>query len=137
MLAQQRDALLAERPMEGIAGATFCIWWSEVNEESDGPLEWCRPVPADRAHALAEQIPEFSVRTEPAHWEAFVNLGPGGQITPAQSELVSASLHAWAEENKAHPTYLGVRVTYLVPPPPTEGTGPDCDFAIPFASAAA
>lgn len=35
--------------MEGRAGAAFCIYWGEVSDDSDGPLEWCRPVPGDRA----------------------------------------------------------------------------------------
>lgn len=28
--------------MEGRVGATFCIHWGEVSDDSDGPLEWCR-----------------------------------------------------------------------------------------------
>jgi hypothetical protein len=28
---------------------------------------------------------------------------------------------------------LGVRITYLASGPPGEASGPDCDFAVPFA----
>jgi len=28
------------------------------------------------------------------------------------------------------PNELGVRITYLAPPPRTEGSAPDCDFAV-------
>src|ERR1700689_4783035 len=34
-------------PIPGRAGAFFCIYWGEVSDDSDGPMEWCRPVPAD------------------------------------------------------------------------------------------
>jgi DNA-binding transcriptional MerR regulator len=30
----------------GRAGAFFCIFWGEVSEDSDGPMEWCRRYPA-------------------------------------------------------------------------------------------
>lgn len=121
--------------LEGREGAAFCIYWGEVSEDSDGPLEWCRPVPADRADALAAEIPELSLRTEPDHEEAFVHLGPGGETTPAQWQLVSESLRAWAEEHTARPADLGTRLTYLASPPITETSRPDCDFAVPLASA--
>jgi DNA-binding transcriptional MerR regulator len=31
--------------IEGREGAAFCIWWGLVNDDSDGPIEWCQPVP--------------------------------------------------------------------------------------------
>ena len=133
-LGKQFVALLRERPlprMEGRAGAAFCIYWGEVSDDSDGPIEWCRPVPGDRAEALAAEFPELKLRTEPAHREAFVHLGPGGQIGAAQWQLVSESLRAWASEHGAHPSELGVRVTFLANVPVTEGSEPDCDFAVP------
>jgi hypothetical protein len=95
--------------MEGRAGAAFCIWWGLVNEDSDGPLEWCLPVPGDQAGALATRVPELSVRTEPAHKEAFIEL-PAPVIAPTQWELVSQSLQSWAAGHGAQPSDLGVRV---------------------------
>ena len=127
--------LLKERalpPMEGRAGAFFCIYWGEVSDDSDGPLEWCRPVPDDEAEILATQFPELTLRTEPAHREAFVNIGPGGQTSAVQWELVVESLHAWGEQRGFEPTDLGIRITYLAPSPRTADSVPDCDFAVPF-----
>jgi DNA-binding transcriptional MerR regulator len=127
--------LLKERTlphMEGRAGAAFCIYWGEVSDDSDGPIEWCRPVPDGEADELAKQCPELTLRTEPAHREAFVNIGPGGQTNAVQWQLVSESLHAWADERGVEPNDLGVRITYFAPPPRTEGSVPDCDFAVPF-----
>ena len=122
--------------IDGREGAAFCIYWGEVSEDSDGPLEWCRPLPADQAEGLAAAVPELSLRTEAAHEEAFVHLGPGGETTAAEWQLCSESLRAWADEHAARPADLGVRVTYLASPPPiTETSRPDCDFAVPIAAA--
>lgn len=119
--------------IEGRPGAMFCIYWGEVSEDSDGPLEWCRPVPAAQAETLAVRCPELTLRPEPAHREAFVNLGGYGQTGPAEWQLVSRSLHAWADQEAIRPTDLGPRITYLYSGPSSERTGPDCDFAVPFA----
>ncbi len=119
--------------MEGIAGAAFCIYWGEVSDDSDGPLEWCRPVPDEEAEVLAIQFPELTLRNEPAHREAFIDIGPGGQTSAVHWQLVSESLHTWGEEHGVEPSNLGVRITYLAPSPRTEDSAPDCDFAAPFA----
>ena len=129
-------ALLRDHPlprMDGIAGAVYCIWWGEVSDDSGGPLEWCRPVPDEDAEVLATQFPELTLRTEPAHREAFVNIGLGDQTSGVEWQLVSESLHTWGEEHGVEPNDLGVRITYLAPPPRTEDSAPDCDFAVPFA----
>jgi DNA-binding transcriptional MerR regulator len=118
--------------MEGRAGAFFCIYWGDVSEDSDGPLEWCWPVADEDAEVLATQFPELTLRTERAHSEAFVDLGPGDQTGAVQWQLVSESLRAWAEERGVEANELGVRITYLAPRPRTENSVPDCDFAVPF-----
>ena len=103
-----------------------------MSDDSDGPIEWCRPVPGGRAGELAARFPELTLRTEAAHREAFVSLGPGGQIGPAQWQLASESLRAWAGEHGAQPSELGVRVTFLASAPVTAGSEPDYDFAVPI-----
>ena len=55
-----------------------------MNADSDGPVEWCKPVPAAEAEGLAAQSPELTLRVEPAHREAYVDLGPGDQIDATQ-----------------------------------------------------
>ena len=134
-LGKEFIALFREHPVprvEGPAGATFCIYWTELSEDSDGPLEWCRPVPEDRAQEIAEGLPELTLRTEPAHREAFVDLGPGGETSPAQWQLVSESLDSWAEGQNLRPIQLGVRINYTVNERTSRSTGPDCEFAVPF-----
>jgi DNA-binding transcriptional MerR regulator len=148
-LGKEFIAILRERPlpkMEGREGAMFTIYWGEVSADSDGPVEMCKPVPGAAAQALASHYPELTLRTEPAHREAYVALpndalpaGPGGN--PAvQWQLASEALHAWAVEHGIEderltlkPEDLGLRITYLATGPVTETSAPYCDFAVPFA----
>jgi hypothetical protein len=128
--------ILKDRPMprvSGTEGATFCIYYGDVSDDSDGPLEWCRPVPEDNADKLAVGYPDLTFRSEAAHSEAFVHLGSGGQTTSVQWQLVSEVLRTWSAEQKRPPSDLGVRVTYLVSGSVGHETGPDCDFVVPLA----
>jgi DNA-binding transcriptional MerR regulator len=134
-------AILRERPLpklEGREGAMFSIYWDWPSGDSDGRVEWCRPVPAAEAHALAERYPELTLRTEPAHRELFVALR-GPLAAGVQIQLAVESLQAWVQEHEQEqgaggedlsltPEDLGDRITYLA-------TGPasvDCDFAVAF-----
>ncbi len=148
-LGKEFIAVLRERPlpkMDGREGAMFTIYWGEVSADSDGPVEMCKPIPGADAQALASHYPELSLRTEPAHREAYVALpndalpaGPGGN--PAvQWQLASEALQAWAQEQGIEderltlkPEDLGLRITYLATGPVTETSAPSCDFAVPFA----
>jgi DNA-binding transcriptional MerR regulator len=148
-LGKEFIAILRERPlpkMNGREGAMFTIYWGEVSADSDGPVEMCKPVPESDAKALASHYPELSLRTEPAHREAYVALpndalpaGPGGN--PAvQWQLAAESLQAWAQEQGIEderltlkPEDLGPRITYLATGPVSETSAPYCDFAVPFA----
>ncbi|MGH2889494.1 MAG: MerR family transcriptional regulator [Solirubrobacteraceae bacterium] len=128
--------------LEGRAGAFFCIYWGEVSEDSDGPVEWCRPVPADEAEGLAARCPELTLRAEPAHGEAFVKIGDG-QIGGADWQVVSRSLEAWAEQQSGSRSLeawaeqqpdvvrgdLGLRMTFL---PSEVGRAGYQDFVVPF-----
>ncbi len=133
-----RDQRLPRIP--GREGAVFSIYWGQVSADSDGPVEWCKPVPAAGAEELAAQFPELTLRVEPAHREAYVDLGPGGQTSPAQFQVAVEALRSWADAQGVDakqlsltPEDLGVRITYLASQPPNEKSGPDCDFAVPFA----
>ena len=148
-LGKEFIAVLRERPlpkMEGRAGAMFTIYWGEVSADSDGPVEMCKPIPGADAQVLASHYPELTLRTEPAHREAYVALpndalstGPG-QNPGVQWQLASEALQAWAAEGGMNPEQLtlkpedlGMRMTYLWTEPVTEAGAPYCDFAVPFA----
>jgi DNA-binding transcriptional MerR regulator len=148
-LGKEFIGILRERPlpkMEGREGAMFSIYWGEVSADSDGPVEWCKPIPEAHAQSLASHYPELSLRTEPAHREAYVALpndalptGPGAN-PGVQWQLASEALLSWAEENDLNPESLtlkpedlGMRITYLSNGPVTETSAPYCDFAVAFA----
>jgi DNA-binding transcriptional MerR regulator len=148
-LGKEFIAILRERPlpkMEGREGAMFSIYWGEVSAESDGPVEWCKPVPAADAQALAPHYPELSLRSEPAHREAYVAIpndqlptGPGGSPS-VHYQLAGEALRAWAEEGGINPKTLtlwpedlGMRITYFANGPITTTSVPYCDFAVAFA----
>jgi DNA-binding transcriptional MerR regulator len=126
--------IFRDRPaprMPGRAGAVFLIYHGQVTEDSDGPVEWCRPVPDDQADELAAAYPELSLRSEPAHEEAFVTLGTA-EVSAAQWQVIAQTLQAWGAEQHRKRSDLDARVTYLATPPRTADSRPDCDFAIPL-----
>jgi DNA-binding transcriptional MerR regulator len=145
-LGKEFIAILRERPlpkMEGREGAMFSIYWGEVSADSDGPVEWCKPVPEADAQALASHYPELSLRTEPAHREAYVAIpndplptGPGGSPS-VHYQLAGEALRAWAAEHgidsENQVEDLGMRITYFSSSwPVTATSAPYCDFAAPF-----
>ncbi len=115
----------------GAARSAFAIYHGEVSEDSDGPVEWCLPVPAARAAELAVSFPALTLRTEPAHEEAYVHLGQA-EMTPSQWQLASRALFSWVAAQQRQPGDLGVRVTYHASKPITASSRPDCDFALPL-----
>jgi DNA-binding transcriptional MerR regulator len=116
------------------AGWGFAIYHGEVSQDSDGPVEWCRPVPADEAEALAGQYPQLTLRTEPAHAEAYVNLGDP-QGAPPRWSLIAETMEAWAVsqglQERDRAADLAPRVIFRR----QAGSNPpaaDCDYAVPY-----
>jgi hypothetical protein len=114
---------------DGIAGAPFVIYHGEVDEDSDGPIEWCWPIPDEQATAIATRFPDLTLRTEAAHQEAFIHL-EAAQTTNAQTAVLLETLLGWAGEHQRHPTG-GIRQV-LAPSPPHAGSRSDCDWAVPL-----
>ena len=119
--------------VDGVAGAAFLIYYGEVNQDSDGPVEFCWPVPQDQADQLAASLPGLTLRTEPAHQEAYIHLGQD-PVTAAQSQLVSDSARAWAAEQQRQPSDLPLRVTLLATTAPVTDASRrgGSDFALPL-----
>jgi DNA-binding transcriptional MerR regulator len=138
LMTQSRELFLyplrvAQVPrIEGAAGAAFVIFHGEVSGDSDGPVEWCRPLPAEQAEHYAAELPQFTLRTEPAHQEAFVRLGPMrlGEDGGVEGELALRAVQAWARDNGREPAG-GIRMALLFNPA-NGGAGPDREFVVPL-----
>jgi DNA-binding transcriptional MerR regulator len=119
--------------VDGVAGAAFLIYYGEVNQDSDGPVEFCWPVPQDLAGQLAASFPALTLRTEPAHQEACIHLGQDPQ-TAAQSQLVDESFRTWTAEQQRQPSDLPLRVTLLTTTAPVTDASRrgGSDFALPL-----
>ncbi|MEW9530269.1 MerR family transcriptional regulator [Microbispora sp. NPDC049125] len=84
--------------LPGIEGAPFLIFYGEVGADSDGPVEWCRPVPADEAERIAGRFPDLELRSDPPHREAYVRMTKD-QLDAAGSVRALQALATWAAEH--------------------------------------
>src|SRR6202167_2736400 len=119
--------------IEGAAGAAFLVYYGEVNQDSDGPVEFCWPVPQDQAGQLAASFPGLTLRAEPAHQEAYVQL-PQDPLTAAQEQLIGDSFTAWTADQQRQSSHLPLRVTLLTTATPVTDFGrrAGTDFAFPL-----
>jgi DNA-binding transcriptional MerR regulator len=115
--------------LDGVAGAAFVIFYGHVSEDSDGPVEWCRPVPAEHAAELAARYPDLTLRTDPGHPEAFVHL-PSPEEASQQWLPVLQAMETWGREHHRQPA--GPIRQLLIRPRTSPGYGPECDFAVPL-----
>jgi DNA-binding transcriptional MerR regulator len=115
--------------LDGVAGAPFVIFYGHVSEDSDGPVEWCWPVPGEQAAEQARQFPELTLRTDPAHQEAFVHL-PSAEEAGRQWLPVTQAMETWAQAHHRQPA--GWIRQLLIWPRTSPGYGPECDFAVPL-----
>ena len=116
--------------MAGIAGCPFLVFYGEVSEDSDGPVELCRPVAADITANPAAAMADVQCRVEPAHDEAFIRLAMKDMGWPALAPAVDA-LEAWTREQGREPA--GALRQVLIADQRT--ATPDtqvCDLSIPL-----
>jgi hypothetical protein len=117
---------------DGVAGAAFLVCYGEVNHDSDGPAEFCWPVPQDLAGQLAASLPGLTLRTEPAHQQACIRVGQ--DATAARWQAVSDSAMACVAEQQRQPSDLGLRVALLTTTAPVTDASKrgGSDFALPL-----
>ncbi len=84
--------------LEGIAGCPFLVFYGEASDDSDGPIELCRPI-AGNGPVGAEGI---ETRMEAAHDEAYVQLTKDELAWPAMRGALD-ELEAWARANDRQP----------------------------------
>ncbi|HEX3922609.1 MAG TPA: MerR family transcriptional regulator [Streptosporangiaceae bacterium] len=116
--------------------APFVVYHGEVSEDSDGPVEYCWPVPAEKADELAAQFADLTLRTEPAHEEAFVDVG---QVALGQTNLepVIEGLVAWISARERQASGGLRQILMFNPPSGGQGTALQWGFALRPAQARA
>ncbi|MEY9835261.1 MerR family transcriptional regulator [Streptacidiphilus sp. EB103A] len=108
--------------LTGMEGAPFFIYHGEVDEDSDGPVEWCRPIPDEAAEAMAARFPDLTIRQDPAHREAYVRL-TRRELSPADGMRAGETLEAWMNAQADATTPLGpLRQVFFADP---RGVAPD------------
>ena len=85
--------------MEGIAGCPFLVFYGEVSDDSDGPMELCRPVAPGTTVDPAAGRTDVQLRVEPGHDEVFVRLAMKDMGWPALAPAVDA-LEAWMRKQR-------------------------------------
>jgi DNA-binding transcriptional MerR regulator len=117
--------------LEGIAGAPFLVFYGETSEDSDGPLELCRPVAHEPDAGSAGETSDIQLRVEPAHEELFIRLPAKDMGWPAMLPAVNA-LETWVTEKSRRPS--GALRQVLIADQRTAGPAtPVCDLTIPLA----
>jgi len=110
----------------GIAGCPFLVFYGEVSDDSDGPVELCRPV----AESPDATPAELELRTEPAHDEAFIRLALKDMGWPAMAPAVDA-LYGWLHAQGREPA--GALRQVLIADQRTAAPDNDvCDLSVPL-----
>jgi DNA-binding transcriptional MerR regulator len=110
--------------IEGIAGCPFVVYYGEVSDDSDGPVELCRPVTADPAD------PDLRARTEPSHEEVFIRVAMKDMGWPALAPAADA-LEAWIRERRRAPAGA-LRQILIADQRTAEPDTPVCDLSVPL-----
>lgn len=114
--------------LAGIEGVPYLVFHGEVSDDSDGPMELCRPVDADLDRArLAADV---EVRLEAAHDEAFVRLSMAQLGWPAMLPVVDA-LEAWTATNHRRPAGA-LRQVLIADQRTATPTTLVCDLTVPL-----
>jgi DNA-binding transcriptional MerR regulator len=92
----------AGQGLEGIVGCPFLVFYGEVSDDSDGPVELCRPI-ALRSEDSAGYRPDVEIRMEAPHDEAFIRLAMKDMDWPAMLPAVDA-LYTWSKEHRRYPS---------------------------------
>jgi DNA-binding transcriptional MerR regulator len=110
--------------IDGIAGCPFVVYYGEVSDDSDGPVELCRPVAANPAD------PDLQARTEPRHEEVFIRVAMRDMGWPALAPAADA-LEAWMRERLREPAGA-LRQVLIADQRTAEPDTPVCDLSVPL-----
>jgi DNA-binding transcriptional MerR regulator len=113
--------------LEGVAGCPYLIFYGEVSEDSDGPLELCRPVSARPGQPVGADV---QVREEAAHTEAYIRVAMKDMGWPALAPAVDA-LEAWVRGQRRAPAGA-LRQVLIADQRTARPDTPVCDLSIPL-----
>ena len=111
----------------GIAGVPFLVFYGDVSDDSDGPIELCRPV-ADGATPTGD----LQRRVEPAHDEAYIRLAKKEMGWPALLPACDA-LERWTKEHAREPAGP-LRQVLIADQRTASPETPVCDLSVPLRS---
>ena len=113
--------------LQGIEGVPYLVFYGEVSEDSDGPIELCRPLASPPAGLQDNGIES---RVEGAHEEAYIRLRLKEMGWPALLPACDA-LERWTKENRRET--VGPLRQLLIADQRTAAPGtPVCDLSIPL-----
>jgi DNA-binding transcriptional MerR regulator len=120
--------------VEGIAGCPFVVYYGEVSDDSDGPVELCRPVAADPEDPdAADSDPadsDLEARSEPSHEEVFIRVAKKDMGWPALAPAADA-LEAWIRERRREPAGA-MRQVLIADQRTAKPDAPVCDLSVPL-----
>lgn len=88
--------------LPGIEGVPYVVYYGEVTQDSDGPVELCRPVAPDTPEGRVTGSPDIQVRVEVAHDEAYLRLSVAEMSWPAMLPFADA-LERWSRDHDRRP----------------------------------
>jgi hypothetical protein len=113
--------------LEGIEGVPFLVFYGEVSDDSDGPMELCRPVAADGPFDLTGDV---HARVEPAHDEALIRLTGKEMGWPTMLSACEA-LERWATDERRRPAGP-LRQVLIADQRTATPDAPVCDLSLPL-----
>jgi DNA-binding transcriptional MerR regulator len=114
--------------VEGIAGCPFLVFYGEVSDDSDGPMELCRPVAS--GSAVDSVAADIQVRVEPAHDEVYIRVALKDMGWPALMPAVDA-LEAWVRGQRREPAGA-LRQVLIADQRTAAPDTPVCDLSVPL-----
>jgi DNA-binding transcriptional MerR regulator len=116
--------------LKGIAGQPFLVFYGEVSEDGDGPMELCRPVGAATPAEATAANAGVQLRMEPAHEEAYVRLSQEEMAWPAMLPFCDA-LEAWVRDHGRMPT-APLRQVLIADRRTADSQTLVCDLSVPL-----
>lgn len=116
--------------LPGIEGVPYVVYYGEVSQDGDGPVELSRPVASDIPQGQVAGSPDIQVRVEPAHEEAYVRLSVAEMTWPALLPFGDA-LERWVRDHNRRPSAPPRQVLFADLRTAAPGTLA-CDLSVPL-----